>query len=499
MGEQEIVDVASSNGSDLLRVFDSIPGLVFVADASGENIQANRHLLSFVGQPLRDATLRAWNECIHVDDYNFFIGHWNRGCRNGQSISIVHRLLRFDGTYHWFHTKAAPVCDHLGHTVQWHGLLENIRSYGKITDELSSDAGSFRSLLEALPVPVMAALPNGQIEYANQHACGYSGLSQDDYRRFLWAADIHADDAFAFTEAWRKSTASDNGYKGTFRLRAADRSYRWCDFYGNSMCDQDGNIIYWCVVTIDVDDKLRLQKHLQVAQSRLSHALKMITSTDLSTSLAQEVNRLLSAVITRARACHRWLSPKSPHLDRALFANEGIIQDATSAAAIMAHAASVHQRTWGGQSVLDLNEIIVNACDLFTAKLRERDISLQLNLTDHMPPTWGNPPQMQHVLMRVIQLGMDSIEASNADTKQLIIHTQHRSKEVFVNIIERSTRTGYANAAVQPDHLADMDGLEVNLAACRSIIESHAGRMWTSRSGNGDRCFSFSLPIHENG
>ncbi len=105
---------------------DSLPHLVWTADAGGRvdyfNIRG-REFDGFNQQP--DGTLQ-WNPVLHPEDLRRTIDAWRHAVETGRAYQIAHRILRSDKTYRWYLTRAEPVRDEQGRIVKWCGTSTDI-------------------------------------------------------------------------------------------------------------------------------------------------------------------------------------------------------------------------------------------------------------------------------------------------------------------------------------------------------------------------------------
>ena len=104
----------------------------------------------------------------------------------------------------------------------------------------------------------------------------------------------------------------------------------------------------------------------------------------------------------------------------------------------------------------------------------------------------------------VLNLILNAIEAmagrGEGPQKLLIATGRAESGEVLVSV--RDSGPGFAPESL--DHLFEAfyttkpNGLGMGLSICRSIVESHAGRLWASANAPHGAVFQFTLPPHSD-
>ena len=118
--------MASESSTDLRRIIDTIPALVWSANPDGSAVFVNRHYLDFVG--LGEGGLQGWrwSAVVHPDDLARVNDEWKGIRDSGAPGEGEMRLRRHDGVYRWFLYRANPFRDASGRIVQWYGVNTDI-------------------------------------------------------------------------------------------------------------------------------------------------------------------------------------------------------------------------------------------------------------------------------------------------------------------------------------------------------------------------------------
>jgi PAS domain S-box-containing protein len=97
------------------RLAEAIPALIWVADATGRTIYANRRWYDFTGVDLagKDETYVAAT-LIHPGDRDRMSAAWQAASDGSSPIEIEYRLRMHDGSYHWVFARAIPLRDDAG-------------------------------------------------------------------------------------------------------------------------------------------------------------------------------------------------------------------------------------------------------------------------------------------------------------------------------------------------------------------------------------------------
>src|SRR6266705_1444530 len=84
-----------------------------------------------------------------------------------------------------------------------------------------------------------------------------------------------------------------------------------------------------------LSEQKRAEDALRQARSDLARVNRVTTMAELTASLAHEVNQPISAAVTNAHACLRWLAGDTPNLEEARAAAIGMAKEGTRAAEII--------------------------------------------------------------------------------------------------------------------------------------------------------------------
>jgi len=144
---------------------------------------------------------------------------------------------------------------------------------------------------------------------------------------------------------------------------------------------------------------------------------------------------------------------------------------------------------------IDLNQLIEEVLTLVQAAVKKHDIAVHTELDRAIMPVTGNRVQLQQVLFNLVTNAIDAME-SVADRTLLVKSERENSERVRVTVEDSGT-------GIEPDHIDKIfgsffttkaDGMGMGLSICRSIIESHGGRLWASAGRSRGAVFQFTLP-----
>jgi PAS domain S-box-containing protein len=123
-------------------------------------------------------------------------------------------------------------------------------------------------VVDALPGLVWTALPDGRIDFVNRRWCEYTGLSFDEAYGRGWQTAIRPEDLPELLERWRFILASGEPGEMEARLRRFDGEYRWFLFRTCPSADASGQVVKWCGMSTDIEDRRRAEEAVRARESR---------------------------------------------------------------------------------------------------------------------------------------------------------------------------------------------------------------------------------------
>jgi len=222
---------------------------------------------------------------------------------------------------------------------------------------------------------------------------------------------------------------------------------------------------------------------------------------ELTASLAHEVNQPISAAVTAANACLRWLAGDTPNLEEARAAAMGIVKEGNRAAEIIRRIRLLFKKGTPQRELLDVNEVIREMIVLLRSEVARRSISVRTELAVDLPQVMGDRVQLQQVIMNLISNSIDAMNDVDGTRELAIKSRRAENEQLMVSVSD----TGVGLPPQQANQIFDaffttkVHGTGLGLSISRSIVASHNGRLWaTDNSPRGASFTSFYPPESKN-
>ncbi len=363
----------------------------------------------------------------------------------------------------------------------------------KLYEDLRRSERELRDVIETMPTMVWIAGTDGANEFGNRRWQDYTGLSRERTVGPGWQDAVHPTDLKRHLEKWCVSMASGELFENEVRYRRADGHYRWFLSRAIPLRDEQGKILRWYGVSTDIDDRKRAEQEREQLRADLAHVNRVSMLGELAASVSHELKQPISAAMTDAQTCIRWLKRDQPDVDEALEATTRIVKDGTRATEIIDRLRSLYKKYPPQRELVDVNEVVREMLALLRGEVNRYLIVTRSDLAADLPTINADRVQLQQVFMNLM---LNAIEAMKDTGGELKIKTE-LGQEGSLLISVSDTGVGLPaeniNEIFNAFFTTKPEGSGMGLAISRSIVESHGGRLWAT--GNDGRGATFQLTL----
>jgi PAS domain S-box-containing protein len=279
------------------------------------------------------------------------------------------------------------------------------------------------------------------------------------------------------------------------RLRHKDGKLIWIQLYVFRIPNRVSVGQHTFGMSFDITEKMQAQDALQVAHAELARSAQVSRMGAMTASIAHEINQPLAAIVANASAGLRWMAQTPPALDEARECFEQIVGEGQRAADVVQSVRAMFKSKGLGRVSIDLNQLIDEVLTLVQATLQRHGIVVHTELDKRLIPVTGNRVQLQQVIFNLVTNAIEAME-SVADRTMLVKSELEISGEVRITVED-------SGSGIEPENIdrifgsfftTKADGMGMGLSICRSIIESHGGRLWALPGHSQGAVFQFTLP-----
>ena len=245
-----------------------------------------------------------------------------------------------------------------------------------------------------------------------------------------------------------------------------------------------------------VSERREVEVRLREHQAELAHIARLAVTGEMASALAHELNQPLLASISYARAAQRVLEGSDTPPRAQELIDKAVIQAERAGEVIRG------LRTFLSKGALQLApespaEIVRETLALVRGDAAYNRVHLRVEMTEPLPLVACDRIQIEQVLLNLVHNSIEAIAASGSPAREVVLRARATAPGGVTFTVED---TGPGVAADMIDRLyspfatTKPAGMGLGLPICRSIVESHGGRLWLGQTGETGSIFHVFLP-----
>jgi signal transduction histidine kinase len=405
----------------------------------------------------------------------------------------------------------SPLIDPKGQQTGWMTSITNITEAKRIRDQLSASHERFTTVLEGLDasVSVLSVQP-GDLLFANRSyrlwfgadARGHGLLTQKDKTRPFEAEDLDIVDELSGLPS---QMLADGG--GDLREVYVEPLKKWFDVRSRYLQWTDGRLAQMVIAT-DVTARVKAEEQAKQQAEKAAVTSRLMTMGEMASSVAHELNQPLTAITNYCSGMVSRVNAGSIGTEDLVAALRKTAHQAERAGQIIHRIRSFVKRSEPQRQPSSARTIVDNAVELAGIELRRRQVAIRTYVAQRLPALMVDPILIEQVLLNLLKNAAEAIDSAQLPAARRHIelrvvprHTPEDGGAIEFSVTDAGP--GLPEAVISRLYEAffstKAEGLGIGLSLCRSIVESHRGRMRAQNLYNGAvivGCrFAFTLPV----
>ena len=434
----------------------------------------------------------------------------------GFQVRVKHR----DGSIFDARMYVSPLVDGKGVQTGWMTSMTDITEPNRVRKQLSESYERFTTVLEGLDASVsVAPLGVEELLFANKMYRQWFGSKGADHISLVEQAA--KTDGLLRRSDFKDSTAGDSvdslaGLPAEEIAAALSENAeifvpslgKWLEVRSRYLNWTDGRLAQMVIAT-DITPR-RVAEDLAAQQAeKAQSASRLITMGEMASSVAHELNQPLTAISNYCTGMVSRIQAKQITEEEMLAALEKTARQAQRAGQIIQRIRSFVKRSAPNRTESEVSQIVAEALELAEIELRRRNVRLTHYLASRLPRLMVDPILIEQVLVNLLKNAAESIDNANRPSNRRGVELRVLPKQIegvgeAVEFTVTDTGQGLAPEVMQRLFEAffstKAEGMGIGLNLCRSIVESHQGRMQAENLYNGSEVtgcrFSFWLPCN---
>ncbi|SKC64700.1 Histidine kinase-, DNA gyrase B-, and HSP90-like ATPase [Burkholderia sp. YR290] len=246
----------------------------------------------------------------------------------------------------------------------------------------------------------------------------------------------------------------------------------------------------------DVTEHKENTKRLEALRAEMAHTARVSMAGQLVASITHEIGQPLAAIRTGIDAAFRWLSRSQPNVGEAL----ATLRNATRWADDTSEICRRLRSFLGGAPIeaqsLDCDEVVDSVLTLVSSEANTNNILLHKNV-ERGATAFADRIHVQQILTNLVINSIHAIlatnraEAGSVEIRAMAFSVTHTVFEVVDS--GGGIKTANPDDVFQPFLSTKREGMGMGLALCKSIVESHGGKIWVASTGAAGTSICFTL------
>jgi PAS domain S-box-containing protein len=479
-------------------LFESVPVGVVLTGSHGRYVAANQAFQRMTGYSEAELRHLSPADITHEDDRAATEGIIAaRAARALNPQHVEKRYRRKDGGVTWVDAFAFVIPVVAGPPL-FAGAVVDITDRKRAEDDLRR---SEATLAEAQQISHTGSwrwkVGADEVSWSAEHFRIFAfdpATTRPSYATFM--GRVQPEDRPSLEQVLKGAVRERTRFQHEYRIALPDGSVKHLQSVGQPDIGASGDLEFIGTV-MDITERRHAEEALRNTQAELARVTRLTTMGELVASIAHEINQPLAAIVTQSEGALRFLHRDKPDLDEVRDALSCIGRDGVRAADVIRGLRALAKKSGPELTKVDINDAIREVLALIRGELQRHDVVLHTQLAAGGRPVMGDRVQLQQVLLNLIMNGVEAMRGMTERTRELTVSSMPAEPSHVLVAVE-DTGPGLDPAIPQrifePLFTTKPDGMGMGLSICRSIIESHGGRLWASPRVPYGTVFRFTTP-----
>lgn len=421
------------------------------------------------------------------------------------------KVMRKDGLVFDARMYVSPLIDPRGQQTGWMTSMTNITEAKRIRDQLSASHERFTTVLEGLEASVsVLSVQQGELLFANRSyrlwfggdARGHGLLSGGvTGAEFQPGGDDDVDNLSGLpTEELMEAGASP-------REVFVESLQKWFDVRARYLQWTDGRLAQMLIAT-DITARLRAEEQASLQAEKAQVTSRLVTMGEMASSVAHELNQPLTAINNYCNGMVSRVKAESIQKDDLIAALQKTARQAERAGQIIHRIRAFVKRSEPQRQKAEARQIVDDAVELAGIELRRRNVAIHTYVAQRMPELMVDPILIEQVVLNLLKNAAEAIDNAQLPGSRRHIelrvvprHTPEEGGVIEFSVTDMGPglKEEVIGRLYEAFFSTKAEGLGIGLSLCRSIVESHRGRMRAQNLYNGSHIvgcrFAFTLPV----
>jgi len=448
-----------------------------------------------------------------LDEFNRMFQQELLGRSPMGGIEVV--MQRRDASQFDARMYVSPLIDAQGNQTGWMTSVTNITEAKRVRDQLTAAHERFTTVLEGLDAAVsVVSVQRGELLFANRSYRLWFGANPGAHSELTGGEFDPADLADG------DESVDNFGNLPTQELTAAgvdareiymESAQKWFDVRARYIQWTDGHLAQMLIAT-DITARRQAEEASARQAEKAQFTSRLITMGEMASTVAHELNQPLAAISNYCSGMVSRIKSDNISTEGLIEALEKTSRQAQRAGQIIHRIRQFVKRSEPQRQPARARDIIEAVLELAGFEMRRRRVTLNSTIAQRLPTLMVDPILIEQVLLNLLKNAAEAIDSAQMpqSRRHVDLRVQLRKTEDQGQVVEfvvtdagPGMKDEMRSRLFEAFHSSKAEGLGIGLSLCRSIIESHHGRIAAENLYNGSTVlgcrFTFTLPVDSSG
>jgi signal transduction histidine kinase len=373
---------------------------------------------------------------------------------------------------------ASPLVGADGKPSGWMASLYDTTELQREREALAASREQLYAVLSGLEAAVsVCAINDGRLLFRNRHHADLFHLEIDGECCLpCWPGLAHDSDVKA--------------------VEFFDRiNNRWYHLERRTISWVDSALVTLDIAT-DITAERDAENNARERDELLQHTARLASLAEFASGIAHELNQPLAAIANYSAAADCFLDTDNQQIGKAQEALRRMGEESRRAGRIIQSMRSVIQKRAIQQAAHDLTALLDEPLKMLAPLAQRLQVQIRTIAPTRAAMVECDAVMIEQVLFNLLRNALESVSALNhpAPPDAVVIRIIVDTNNVTVSIADRGLGIRDSGKLFQAFYTTKSGGMGLGLAICRTVIESHGGRLWAEDNEGGGALFCFRLP-----
>jgi two-component system sensor histidine kinase DctS len=356
-----------------------------------------------------------------------------------------------------------------------------------------------RAMEDSLVTGLRARDMNGVVTYVNPAFCALVGYEASELigrgpPMPYWPAEAR-EEYIKRLSARLSGEVTRELFEAVFIRKTGERLTVWVA--ESPLVDDLGVQSGWMASVLDVTEKRAIEDLNRQQEEKLAATARLASMGEVASTLAHELNQPLAAISSYVAGSLNMLAAQTPQATEVRSALEQAHAQAQRAGAIIHSVHNFVQRRQPLRESVQFASVVRNVTPLLDLIARKHSARIEVDVPDTLPSVHGDRVMLEQVLLNLARNGIEAMADVPLAQRVLYVSAQQSGESLQVLVIDRGPGIGAAarDKLFTSFYSTKPQGMGMGLSICRSVVESHGGRLSYRDAVPTGAIFEMSLPI----